>query len=204
MADQRMKGDRPAYYELLSDMDKATYERIRQAIIAPTNKNKKYKRADDFREIMEAIELYQNHEPNEKWKRCLVCGVFKFDKGIAVKISALKQLIFKCKSSINGSLKAIGYPTVDYKSSMCEELLNGIPYLRGNISELRQWTVRYKVDPKDKDDTQFISPPLETVPESTGFNFSITAEGTEELKQSSWLNYQFDEFEMNIFDNIDL
>lgn len=156
--------DLPNHWELLNDADRQTYERIRAALTAPSNKNKKNKRADEFRDILEAIYLFENHDDVDKWKRCLVCGVFKFEGGIAVNISALKRLVFKCKSSINGSLKAIGYPNVKYKSSQCEELLQGIPYLKGNTVELRQWTVRFQDPQAAKDDfetenSQYITPP---------------------------------------------
>ncbi|EAX96043.1 hypothetical protein TVAG_309630 [Trichomonas vaginalis G3] len=153
--------DRPNHWELLNEADKQTYDRICAALTAPSNKNKKNKRADEFREILEAITLFENHDEVDKWKRCLVCGVYQFEDGIAVNISALKRLIFKCKSSINGSLKAIGYPNVTYKCSSCEELLKGIPFLRGNTVELRQWTVRYRA-PKEEaqnENTEYITPP---------------------------------------------
>lgn len=156
--------DLPNHWDFLNDADKQTYERIRAALTAPSNKNKKNKRADEFRDILEAIYLFENHDEVDKWKRCLVCGVYKFDGGIAVNISALKRLVFKCKSSINGSLKAIGYPTVTYKSSQCEELLQGIPFLKGNTVELRQWTVRFQDPQASKDEveneeSQYITPP---------------------------------------------
>lgn len=165
--------DRPNHWELLNEADKQTYDRICAALTAPSNKNKKNKRADEFREILEAISLFENHDEVDKWKRCLVCGVYQFEGGIAVNISALKRLVFKCKSSINGSLKAIGYPNVTYKSSTCEELLKGIPILRGNTAELRQWTVRYqalKEEPQNEN-TQYITPPTA----SMDFNMNNTS-----------------------------
>ncbi|EAY00296.1 hypothetical protein TVAG_179670 [Trichomonas vaginalis G3] len=208
--------DKPAYYNLLSDTDKMTYDRIRQAITAPSNKNKKNKRADEFREILEAIELYENHDQADKWKRCLVCGVFIFDKGIAIKISALKQLIYKCKSSINGSLKAIGYPNVDYKSSMCDELLNGIPFLRGNLVELRQWTVRFR----DRNTPtslsidnlqQYISPPSNTLQEKNedinGINIDIVINensSNSSNNHDSWLLEQPNYYNEDVFDDFDI
>ena len=134
----------PPHYDLLSEADKDTYQRIFAAISAPSTRNKKNKRADDFQEIIDALFLYINHDEEDRWKRCLVCGLFPFEGGIAVNTSALKKLVLKCKSSINGSLKAIGYPNVTTKSACCQELLNGIPFLKNNFVELRQWTIRYK------------------------------------------------------------
>ena len=43
----------------------------------------------------------------------------------------------------------MGYSLVS-KTSVCEELLTEIPYLRDNPAELRQWTVRYTSLPRSE------------------------------------------------------
>ena len=134
----------PPHLELLSDDDKQMYMKIMNAIQAPTLQSKRNKRLTEFEDMIEAIEVFENHEDIEKWKRYLACGLFRFENGIAVNISTLKQLIHRCKSSINGSLKALGYNQVISKASSCKELLQAIPYLAKRANELRQWTVRYK------------------------------------------------------------
>lgn len=199
-----MKG--PPHFEILSQADQDTYNRISAAISAPTNRNKRNKRADDFREILEALILYENHDEVDKWKRCLVCGLYPFEGGIAVNISTLKKLIFKCKSSINGSLKAIGYPNVTNKSSSCEELLNGIPYLRGNQAELRQWTVRYKgaiPDSMSKDTfdssvqySAFVTPPSPSISDESKYSL-MTLSVSEQSSKFSAPENEFDDMFYN-------
>jgi hypothetical protein len=132
----------PRHWELLNEADKGIYLRMSAALSAPSCRNKRNKRIDDFQGILDAIEVFENSNQSDKWKRCLVCGVCRIANGIAVNIAQLKKLIFKCKSSINGSLKGLGYEIVVSKTSSCTELLNTIPHLRLNSSEQRQWTVR--------------------------------------------------------------
>jgi hypothetical protein len=132
----------PRHWELLSEADKGVYLRISAALSAPSCRNKRNKRIDDFKEILDAIEVFENSNQSDKWKRCLVCGVCRIPNGIAVNITQLKKLVFKCKSSINGSLKGLGYEIVVSRTSSCTELLDTIPHLRMDTTELRQWTVR--------------------------------------------------------------
>jgi hypothetical protein len=97
----------------------------------------------DFREILEALVLFECSDEEEKWKRCLVCGVCIVAPGIAVNTTQLKRLVLKCKSSINGSLKGLGFDKIITKPWAYEWFLQQIPYLRDRPTELRQWTIRF-------------------------------------------------------------
>lgn len=149
----------PPHWDLLSDDDKVIYKGIYQALSAPTNRNKRNKRIDDFREIVDAILLFINQNETDAWKRRLVCGICKLSNGIAVNIAQLRKLIFKCKASINGSLKLMGYDSVASKTTSCAELFEKIPYLKTNSAELRQWTVRTSSNKPNITDESFITPP---------------------------------------------
>jgi hypothetical protein len=158
------------YWDLLTSEDKEVYRRINAALAAPTSRNKRNKRVDDFREILEAIELFQDSGAEDRWKRCLVCGVCMIPKGIAVNTTQLKRLVFKCKSSINGSLKRLGWGTILSKPSAYEDLLNQIPYLREHPAEVRQWTIRVGSGGDEEQETD-ISPPC--AEEATAGEFSV-------------------------------
>lgn len=187
------------YWELLSSDDQTTYRRICSAITAPSLKNKRNTKIDDFKEMLEAVDLFENHESEEKWKRCLVCGVVKFHGGIAVNISQLKQLVKKCKSSINGSLKGMGYTIISGKASECSELLEIIPNLKGNLGELRQWTVRYLEDSAFTSDREdFVTPPLAINGELTdGATISI-GHDTSRHQNDMWDDTKFSSFDEDI------
>jgi hypothetical protein len=149
----------PRYLDLLCKSDLHIYEKICEALAAPTNRDRRFKRLEDFQEILEAIELFENIDDGDRWKRCLVCGIFRFNGGIAVNISQLKAMILKCKSSINGSLKRLGYTDVVKKADATEHILQAIPYLAGRTSDLRKWTVRYLAE------AQVTPPPSDVEPE---------------------------------------
>jgi hypothetical protein len=138
----------PKHWCLLSDTDKEVYFRIRSVLSAPSSRNKRKKQVDDFKEILDAIDIFINRDEQDKWKRCLVCGVCRLSNGIAVNPLQLQRLIFKCKSSINNCLRNLGYDSVA-KPSMNEELFQQIPLLRHYLVELRQWTVRTNESPTE-------------------------------------------------------
>jgi hypothetical protein len=134
----------PDHWSLLSENDKEVYRRIRTALSAPSTRDKRYKRIGEFTEIAGAIENFINADETDRWKRCLVCGWCRFADGLAVNVAQFKRLVFKCKSSISGSLKGMGYDIVLSRPALCQELLRQIPYLENHPAELRQWTVRLK------------------------------------------------------------
>ena len=134
----------PSYWFFLSEEDQQMYIKMSKALAEPTLKNKRNTKFSDFENILEAINIYINHEQFDKWKRCLATGVFIFEDGIAVNNKRLKVLVHRCKTSINTSLKGLGYTIIKCTSAECQELLTAIPFLANNQHELRQWTIRYK------------------------------------------------------------
>ena len=133
---------RPLHWDLLCESDKAIYEKMLSVLSAPKVHSRKNTKLTEFKDALDAIKIFEDHEPEEKWKRCLVCGVCFFEAGIAVNITQLRKLILKCKSSINGCLNEMGYSIVVSKVNGCSELFSIIPYLNKNYSELKCWTVR--------------------------------------------------------------
>jgi hypothetical protein len=160
--DENSTEQTPRFFSLLSDKDRDVYLRICSALSAPSSRNKRNTRMNDFEEIVEAIDLYENSEQEDKWKRCLACGLVKLTAGIAVNTNQLRHLVFKCRSSINGSLKGIGYDSIVTKPEATEELLNLIPALRTQPAELKQWTIRTRT-------RVVLDIPLEITPPPPGF-----------------------------------
>jgi hypothetical protein len=127
---------------LLSDDDKTVYRCLAAAIAAPSRRKKRNTRAEDFRQIWEAIECFENHDSENQWARCLVCGICRLTDRIAVNTGQLKRLVFKCKSSINGALAGLGWDTIVTNPGAADQLMEQIPHLRKNPKEARQWTIR--------------------------------------------------------------
>lgn len=156
----------PEHFELLSEEDKETYLRLQRQFNAPEAKTRRNKRVDDFTNIIETLLEYANKSEEDKWKRLLVIGIIKFEGGIAVNISQLKKLVHKCKSSINGSLKRMGYEIVALKAEIgSSQLCEDIPYFLNHQRELRRWTIRYY--PNERDITPRKNPRAKVVANKT-------------------------------------
>ena len=132
----------PAYWQLLSDPDKYHYLYIRANISAQKAKNQRNKRLENFTETLEWIRRFCIRNDGDDWKRQLVCGICWLNEGLAINTRQLKLLIFKCKSSINGSLHKMRFTVNMGRSEAANALINTIPFLKGNLNEIRQWTVR--------------------------------------------------------------
>lgn len=132
----------PRYFSILSDYDKYQYNCLRATLSIHFSKNQRNKRIENFSEILEMIKRFCIRNDGDDWRRCLVCGFCAIPNGIAISTKQLKLLIFKSKSSINGSLHKMGYTASGGRPELTNHLLSAIPLMRDDISELRQWTIR--------------------------------------------------------------
>ena len=132
----------PRFWNLLSDSDKFQYNRMRAVMSQPSNKNQRNKRIETVSDSLDMIRKYAVRGDGDDWRRCLVCGVFWLPEGLAINTHQLRILIFKCKSSINGSLQKMGYTISLGRTDAATAMIAGVPFLKDNATELRQWTVR--------------------------------------------------------------
>jgi hypothetical protein len=118
--------------------------------------------------MLEAIKTFVCRNNKDDALRGMVCGIFWLPDGLAVNIHRLRQVVPKCKSSINGSLQKLGF-TVNLGRSECAQTISGIfPVLKENTAELRKWTIR------KRDETQKIESPSSNPPRE---KFEISLEG---------------------------
>lgn len=133
----------PNYWYLLSEADKYRYSCLRVRLSNPAFRNpKNNKKTDSFADIMDTIKHFCIRNDKDDWRRCLVCGICWMPEGIAINTRQLRQLVFKCKSSINGSLHKMGFTVNLGRSEAATAVSLAIPILKDNTNELRQWTVR--------------------------------------------------------------
>ena len=130
------------YWHLLSDMDKYQYSSMRVNISSDKFKNQRNKRIENCKDIMLAIKAFCLQGNNDDWKRCLVCGMFWHPDGIGINTHQLRTLIFKCKSSINGSLQKLGFDDTLGRTETANAIVRMFPILKDRTSEIRQWTIR--------------------------------------------------------------
>ena len=130
----------PNHFEDLSSSDQTDYKKLRDSLCV--GRNKRGNRLNAFTEMLEEVRKYAIRNDEDDWKRCMICGVCWVDNGIAINTRQLQHLTDKCKSSINGSLHRVGYNPSASPGDVNASLIEKIPLLKGNFSELRQWTVR--------------------------------------------------------------
>jgi hypothetical protein len=78
--------------------------------------------------------------------RALVCGIIWLDNGFAINTHQLSLVSNRSKSSINASMQALGYGTVPSGADVAPQIEQAFPCLRGQSADLRQWTIRRKMD----------------------------------------------------------
>lgn len=134
------------HIDLLSYTELQCFVSMRNEFAAPSLKSKRNTKVVSLEIAFQQIKDFEDNAGNaeNKWKRCLVCGICFFDNSIALNIPQLSKVIFKGRSSINSGLKMMGYNANTIMASECKELLDAIPILNTNIIECRLWTVRHK------------------------------------------------------------
>jgi len=132
----------PKYFEFLDINDQETYNRMRSEFMTSEHKYNRGKRVEHFETCLLEIRKFCIRGDQNDWKRFLVCGICWCPSLLAVNTRQLRLLLDKCKSSINGALSKMGYSTTTIKGECSNELLNAIPFLRGNYVEQRQWSIR--------------------------------------------------------------
>jgi hypothetical protein len=106
--------------------------------------------------------------------RAVVSGICFAGPMICVNTRQLKNLLCRCKSSINGILQELGYVGLRVRSETRSCVLASMPSLEWSADILRRWSVRHaSTDAKFCFLSRFPRPPM---PEST--QDDIQREGT--------------------------
>jgi hypothetical protein len=132
----------PAYWTILSESDKRGYLGLQRTLDLLTLRTDKDQLASRFQLILSTIYHFAIRQDDGDWRRCLVCGIAWIGGYIALNTRQLALLIRKCKSSINAGVQAVGYATVPTTSDNATLLIRFFPFLMGNCTEMRQWTIR--------------------------------------------------------------
>jgi hypothetical protein len=78
----------------------------------------------------------------QREERAIVVGLAVSGDYIVVNTWQLKNLIGRCKSSINGCFRSLGYQAFPTQAKSRQCVLDILPSLRTNPGALRQWTAR--------------------------------------------------------------
>jgi len=152
----------------LSDTDMFLYVCLKSSVASSSAKCPRNLRLNTFSEALDAIKSFVCRSDKDDPIRGMVCGIYWLPDGLAVNIHRLRQLVPKCKSSINGSLQKLGF-TVNLGRSDCAQAVTSLfPFLKDNNPELRKWTIR------KRSNCQTVESPPASQPEP---RFEISLEG---------------------------
>lgn len=130
------------FWHLLSEQDKYKYRCLQLALTEGIEKNTKNQRITSFKKAIEAIKAYAVRGDYNDIARCYTCGLIWLKEGLAVNTYHLKQLMGKCKSSINGSIQKMGYNNNMSRADSAKTMIQWFPMLKDNSTELRKWSIR--------------------------------------------------------------
>lgn len=139
---QRQNAELPLFWELLNDIDRDSYVRMRIALSSPACKHRRHHSVEINGEILNSVRNFVVRGDGDDWKRALVCGICWMPEAVAVNTRQLRLLLSKCKSSINTLFQNLGYSTIPASSEFTGSLVRVFPLLKDNFAELRKWTPR--------------------------------------------------------------
>ena len=133
----------PEYYDLLSPLDRNQYRALSKMFRESIQGRQRNHRIENFNELLDMIRNFAQRGDGDDWKRCLVCGVVFFKNNqLAINTHQLSLIYNKCKSSINGALKHLGWKTTISRGDLDPQLIDFFPILKDQTQKLRQWSVR--------------------------------------------------------------
>jgi hypothetical protein len=137
-------GHPPAYYwSQLSQDDKAEFLRLRTAFHQSQQNGSKDRRSVTFPRELVLVLNYIEHDQDNIETRAILAGVCFAGPIVCINTRQLKNVLSRCKSSINGSFQQLGYVALRTKAKARMCVLAALPSLAVHQNILRQWTARY-------------------------------------------------------------
>jgi hypothetical protein len=99
-------------------------------------------RSSSFLQDLMLIITFVERRPEDRELRAHVTGVLRMPPFLCINTRVLKNLIHRCKSSINNSLQGLGYTTVKGKTTGDSSVLAEIATFLQCSPSSKQWTVR--------------------------------------------------------------
>lgn len=131
------------YFNILVESDQTKYLELRKLLTSDNMRYQRNRRVYTFDSILDKIHSFCIRGDEDDWKRCMVCGVCWLNGLLAINVKQLQILTDKSKSNINGVLAKLGYSQAQ-NGVHKKELIDALPFLKGNYLEQRFWTIRVK------------------------------------------------------------
>jgi hypothetical protein len=130
---------------LLTEDDRRAYEELHHEMEQMATRTPRKQLGAMFKDVIAKIHRFAIHNDGNDAIRCLVCGIVWLEDALGISTRRLTKLIGRCKSSTNAGLQSFGYETVPTTPEHLALLVKVFPFLRENVSEMRQWTIRDRV-----------------------------------------------------------
>lgn len=144
----------PEHFNQLDPKDKEEYIKLREKFYNIEKTTKGKDKLQSLTNAINDIKTFCRPGSSDDWKRSIACGIiFLSSSSIAINIQQLKILLCRCKSSINGSFKSLGYSSLSYDGKKIQKLLSKIPEFKNTKRESKKWTIKkHESDILDEDE----------------------------------------------------
>ena len=162
----------------LSEEDKKRYMTMRCMFSWSACRNRRNMGSGTFEKILRVIKDFVKSSPMDQTKRSLACGIFWLPQNtIAINTKHLCCLLSRCKSSINGLFRDIGYLPVPDNKEAVREFINSQSDLAVNFQDLRKWSIRRLATEKDGPVLEVNKPPWDRVSDPDSLPHFMQANG---------------------------
>ena len=135
--------DEPDHFDLLTRDDQLKYKDLQAELVQLCIKrSKKNCKVQDLEEWMQKIKDFCIRGDSGDKNRCFVCGIFWIEYGIALNIEHLQILVRKCRSSLNTTLRTMGYELTEGRCDANSFFKQIIPDIGLSRHEERLWSFR--------------------------------------------------------------
>jgi hypothetical protein len=125
----------------LPAQDKCRYSQLREVFLHRSLRDKPDTGAL-FESEIQSVRQFVDYSPIGREDRAIIAGLAMSADLVAVNTRQLKNLIGRCKSSINAGFHRLGFAPIRAKPQVRERVLAALPLLRQDPASLRRWTVR--------------------------------------------------------------
>lgn len=129
----------PEYLKVLRDEDLAEFVELKNMF---TSEDYNFFGQNPFFEFLQIIKEFSIRNNDDDARRCAVCGLCWLKSSLGVNYNHINYLTGQPKLTINRELTNLNYTPTQFS----DEIIIRIPFLQGNLRELRLWTFRKTPD----------------------------------------------------------
>lgn len=163
------------FWNMMSKEDQADYLALRDSF---HNASTRERHGNSIQNDLQLIKGFVESRKEDQEIRSIVAGISFSTSFVCVNTSQLKNLLGRCKSSINNGFQLLGYSSAKTKVRQC--IITMMPSLVKDSSLLKQWTMRCKDNchipqfmPEITRNAGIQADPKPAIPNSTSFPTQI-------------------------------